>query len=71
MRRLVHVVENMMENQKKYRKRSGKQPTNDQKFIEEFDQYPFFVHAVKVSYFIHYFYFFIIFYYFLFIFLLF
>ena len=48
MRRLVHVVENMMENQKKYRKRSGKQPTNDQKFIEEFDQYPFFVHAVKV-----------------------
>jgi len=48
MKRLVVVVDNMMENQKKNRKRSGL--VNSDSF-EEFDEYPFFVHAVKDLYF--------------------
>lgn len=51
MKRLVDVVDNMMENAKKNRKRTGKTASPDQKFVEEFDEFPFFVHAVKDLYF--------------------
>lgn len=51
MKRLVTVVDSMMEGAAKNRKRTGRIPSSDQKFLEEFDQYPFFVHAVKDLYF--------------------
>jgi len=48
MMRLVDVVDNMMDSQRKARKRSGR-PTTDP--FDEFDEYPFFTHAVKDLYF--------------------
>jgi hypothetical protein len=48
MKRLVNVVDNMMENQKKNRKRAGRSSSDS---FDEFDEYPFFIHAVKDLYF--------------------